>query len=180
MNNELNLDLHQLVYVPHVALETPTSSFDSVEPEYRMMISQHMKKIMEQHRGIGLSANQINLDVAVLVQMIDQDAIAMFNPEILEISDYKVLMTEGCLSDPGLYLKISRPTQVKVRWEDESGELDEAVLNGLNARVFLHEYDHLQGILFTDRVGRVKLDNARKKQIKLINRATKHIINSIR
>jgi peptide deformylase len=138
-----------------------------------------MKQLMEQYRGIGLAANQINLNAAVHVQMIQQDIVAMFNPQVMEISEDQVLMSEGCLSDPGLYLKVKRPDMVKVRWEDEAGELDEAVLFGMDARVFLHEYDHLQGILFTDRVGNVKLKAARKKQAKLMNRAADRIIESM-
>jgi peptide deformylase len=185
MNNNVTFDdttdlsAHQLVYVPHSALETPVPPFPEGNSAYRMALSRHMKQLMEQYRGIGLAANQINLNAAVHVQMIQQDIVAMFNPQVMEISEDQVLMSEGCLSDPGLYLKVKRPDMVKVRWEDEAGELDEAVLFGMDARVFLHEYDHLQGILFTDRVGNVKLKAARKKQAKLMNRAADRIIESM-
>jgi len=179
MSEEIDLSAHQLVYVPHSALETKVPEFPAGNSGYRIALSRHMKSLMEQHRGIGLAANQINLGAAVHVQMVQTDMVVMFNPTILEISDDKVLMSEGCLSDPGLYLKIKRPDMVKVQWEDEAGELDEAVLFGMDARVFLHEYDHLQGILFTDRVGSVKLKAARKKQAKLMNRAADRIIQSM-
>jgi peptide deformylase len=104
----------------------------------------------------------------------------MFNPEIMEISKDSVLMSEGCLSDPGLYLKISRPDMIMASWEDELGERSQATLYGMDCRVFLHEMDHLQGIMFSDRVGATKLKMARTKQAKLMNRAAERIINSMK
>lgn len=178
-NLSVDLSAHQLVYVPHGALETQVAAFPKGNPEYRRAISQHMKTLMEQHRGIGLAANQVNLNAAVHIQMVQTDMVAMFNPQVHEVSEDKVLMSEGCLSDPGLYLKIKRPDMVHVSWEDELGERTQATLFGMDARVFLHEYDHLQGILFTDRVGSVKLKAARKKQAKLMERAANRIMQAM-
>ena len=164
-----DLSLHQLVYVPHNALQTKVAKFNETDVDYRHAIGEHMIGLMLQNRGVGLAANQINLDAAVLVQKMQGEAVAMFNPAILNISKDKVLMTEGCLSDPGMYLKVKRPDMVQACWEDENGALLQDTLHGLDARVFLHEFDHLQGILFTDRVGGTKLKMARKKQQRRLN-----------
>jgi len=178
-SQKIDMSLHQLVYVPHGALETQVPAFPQGDVEYRRAISNHMKTTMEQHRGVGLAANQINLNAAVHVQMLQKDMVAMFNPQIHEVSEDKVLMSEGCLSDPGLYLKVKRPDMIRASWEDENGERVQSTLFGMDCRVFLHEYDHLQGILFTDRVGSVKLKMARKRQAERFSRAAERIIESL-
>lgn len=179
MNEDTDLKAHQLIYAPHQSLETSVAAFPYDNTEYRQAIAQHMFGIMEHHRGIGLAANQINLNAAVHVQMVQQDRIAMFNPQVHEVSEEQVLMSEGCLSEPGLYLKVKRPDMVKASWEDVNGERTGTTLFGMDARVFLHEFDHLQGILFTDRVGSVKLKAARKKQAKRMNAAAERIMKGL-
>lgn len=178
-DQNIDMSVHQLVYVPHSALDTQVPAFPEGNVEYRKAVSEHMKTIMEQHRGIGLAANQINLNAAVHVQMVQRDMVAMFNPQIHEVSEDKVLMSEGCLSDPGLYLKVKRPDMIRASWEDETGTRTQATLFGMDCRVFLHEYDHLQGILFTDRVGNVKLEAARKKQAKRMKSAMQRIMENM-
>lgn len=182
MNTEQDIDLtaHQLIYAPHHALDTKVSDFPQDNVEYRNAIARHMMSLMETHRGIGLAANQINLNAAVHVQMVQRDMVAMFNPQIHEVSDDKVLMSEGCLSEPGLYLKVKRPDMIRASWEDETGERTSATLFGMDARVFLHEFDHLQGIMFTDRVGKTKLDMARKKQAGYMERAAQRIMATMK
>lgn len=174
-----DIQQHQLIYAPHPMLEKVAEPFPNQNFELRSQVSNHMKMLMEKHRGIGLAANQINLPLSVHIQMVQQDMVAMFNPQIHEISEDQVLMSEGCLSDPGLYLKVKRPDMIKVSWEDEHDHRVSATLFGMDARVFLHEFDHLQGVLFTDRVGKTKLEMARKKQAKLLNRAAQRIMDSM-
>jgi peptide deformylase len=171
-----DLRAHQLVFAPHTALSTAVPAFPEGNAEFRHAMAQHMKDLMVTHRGIGLAANQINLNAAVHVQMVQRDIVAMFNPQIHEVSPDMVLMSEGCLSEPGLYLKVSRPDMVLASWEDESGARTSATLFGMDARVFLHEFDHLQGVMFTDRVGKVKLQMARKKQGHRIDAAAQRIM----
>lgn len=178
-NHNIDMTEHQLVYVPHVALETQVTPCPEDNPEYRQAISRHMRELCEHHRGLGLAANQINLNSAVFVTHIQKDMVACFNPTIHEVSDDTVLMSEGCLSDPGLYMKVKRPDMIKASWEDETGVRTQATLFGMDCRVFLHEYDHLQGIMFTDRVGKTKLNMARKKQKQYMNRAINRIIDKM-
>ena len=159
-----DMTAHKLVYVPHPSLEIKVPEFPEGNIEYRRAVASHMYDMMSKHRGIGIAANQINLNAAVFSMKIQGELDTMFNPEIHEVSDDKVLMTEGCLSDPGLYLKINRPDMIQASWENIEGERVKATLYGMDCRVFLHEYDHLQGILFSDRVKAPKLKMARKKQ----------------
>jgi peptide deformylase len=182
MTREPNNDMsaHQLVYTPHTALDTAVPAFPQDNTAYRHTVSQHMQDVCNRHKGIGLAANQIDLNAAVFVSHVQKDMVTMFNPAIHEVSDDTVLMSEGCLSDPGLYIKIKRPDMIHVSWEDETGQRTQAQLFGMDCRVFLHEYDHLQGVLFTDRVGKTKLAMARKKQNTRIQNAARRIMDKIK
>ena len=109
---------------------------------------------MFHHKGVGLSANQIGIEERVFVMMIDieaQETITCFNPRIIKESKDKVVMEEGCLSYPELYLEISRPSSIIVKYEDENKNVFKERLEGFSARVFQHEYDHMEGIDFTQR-----------------------------
>jgi len=92
---------------------------------------------------------------------------ALFNPTILEASNETVMDTEGCLSYPGLLIKVTRPSWIVGQWQNAQGETKEAKIQGYLAKCFQHEFDHLNGICFVDRVSRLKLQLALKKLNKL-------------
>jgi peptide deformylase len=98
---------------------------------------------------------------------------ACFDPQIVEMASEQIIMDEGCLTYPGMWLKIKRPVWIKATWEDQDGVKDEYQLAGLEARVFQHEYDHMEGTDFTKKVSKLKLKMAKKrvqKQLKKVNR----------
>lgn len=107
-------------------------------------------------RGIGIAANQVGiLDQIMIVTLNVEDKkpqkiIAMVNPEIVSYSKTEKVMEEGCLSLPGVYERMSRPVKVHVKWQNLKGNWCEKKLDKWDARVFQHEYDHLQGKLFID------------------------------
>ena len=120
----------------------------------RSKLSYTLNENMFHHNGVGLSANQIGIEERVFVMMIDieaQETITCFNPRIIKESKDKVVMEEGCLSYPELYLEISRPSSIIVKYEDENKNVFKERLEGFSARVFQHEYDHMEGIDFTQR-----------------------------
>ena len=84
-----------------------------------------------------------------------------------------MLINEGCLTYPGLWIKVSRPESIGVEYEDENGEVIKDNLSGLQCRIFQHEYDHMEGSDFTKKVGKLKLDIALKKQKKMEDLAKK-------
>ena len=127
-----------------------------------------MFELMHRYGGIGLSAIQVGLPFNMFVagdhQSIEKGLkLAMFNPVIMTSSDEKVLMKEGCLTFPFLFVNISRPRKVTMKYEDENGDLKEAQLDGMMSRVCQHEYDHQAGILMVQKVSKLKLDMAYKK-----------------
>ena len=125
---------------------------------------------MLENNGIGLSANQVGINMQFFVMGHEGAKKYVFNPEILELASDEVLIKEGCLSFPGMFLPIKRPSWIKVRYQSENGETIEETFTGLTARIFLHEYDHMQGKVFTEKVSKLKLDLANKKRIKFLKR----------
>jgi peptide deformylase len=95
------------------------------------------------------------------------------NPEIVEVSKQTTRLKEGCLTFPFLFLDIERPSAIKVKYLDEELKEQEEEMIGIVARCFLHEYDHMQGIVFTEKVTKFKLDYALKKRDKEIKRVQK-------
>ena len=136
-------------------------------PDLYDMLIQHMVY----HKGIGLSANQIGIPFKVFSMMVDnKDVICCFNPKIIKESDEQVVFSEGCLSFPQLFLKIKRPEIVWVKYQNADGDEINAHFEGLAARVFQHEMDHMNGTIFLDRVSRVFLQSARRKQKTLLRK----------
>ena len=121
----------------------------------RSKLSYTLTENMFHHNGVGLSANQIGINERALIMMIDlelQETITCFNPKIIKESKDMVVMEEGCLSYPDQFLEVSRPNSIIVKYEDESKNTFKRRLDGWVARVFQHEYDHMEGIDFTQRV----------------------------
>lgn len=112
-----------------------------------------MFESMRAHRGLGLAAPQVGRSERMFIASIDGDGPRAFiNPEIVFTSPEEVVLEEGCLSIPGLYKKVRRPEFVKVQAWNERGRRFNLEAEGLLARVILHEFDHLNGILFVDRL----------------------------
>ena len=117
----------------------------------RSKLSHTLTENMFHHRGVGLSANQIGIEERAFVMIIDidlQETITCFNPRIIKESKKKVVMEEGCLSYPELFIEISRPSSIIVKYEDEGKSIIKRKLDGYAARIFQHEYDHMEGITY--------------------------------
>lgn len=159
----------ELVKSPDPWLEKVVKPFD-FETLNAESIANEMIQIMEQEGGIGLSANQVALDAQIFVMKPyftnDKVPFALINPEIVAVTETVDTMPEGCLSHPDLYLQVKRPTGLVAKYLDIYAKEHIIELYDIDARCFLHEYDHLQGIEFTDRVSKLKLQMAKKKQIK--------------
>ena len=127
--------------------------------------------LMQKSKGVGLAANQVGLDASVFGMLKSNgDKIAVFNPIIRGASDETNLGVEGCLSFPALMLNVKRANSIAVSYQNKEGTTVNEELHGFDARVFQHEFDHLQGINFVDRVSKLKLDLAIKKRKKYIKK----------
>jgi peptide deformylase len=131
---------------------TPVDRFDD---SLRRQVSR-MAGVMNDALGVGLAAPQLGISQRLLVYRVGPDAplIALANPEIEWASDEREASDEGCLSIPGVMVDVERPVHVRVRAQDEEGELRSVEASGLEARVIQHELDHLDGVLILDRTSR--------------------------
>ena len=122
---------------------------DEINPRILLLVKD-MKETMYKSKGIGLAAPQVGILKRIVVIDIGDGPIALINPEIVEMKGSQI-DNEGCLSIPGVQKNVDRPETVKVKALSENGE--EIVINGegLLARAFCHEIDHLDGILFIDK-----------------------------
>ena len=150
---------------------TPKISYikEIVEPEHQLFhhridscsykldrnfLSKTLIENMIHYNGIGISANQIGIwerAFAMVRDLENNEVMVCFNPRIIKSYSEEVEMEEGCLSYPELFLKIKRPDKIVVKYEDEDKKTHKIKLQGLASRVFQHEYDHMEGIDFTQR-----------------------------
>jgi len=120
----------------------------------RYKMSQILRENMIHYEGIGLSANQIGISERVFVMILNletEETITCYNPRIIKKYNDSVWCEEGCLSFPDEIINIQRPDRIVVKYEDEDKKEHKIKLDGLAARVFQHEFDHLEGIDFTER-----------------------------
>ena len=105
--------------------------------------------------GLGLSAPQIGVSYKIIVMTNGKNEICFINPEVISFSTEQEEMLEGCLSFPGLGVYVKRPTSITVVAKDVTGAEREYELEGMLARIFQHEVDHLNGVLFVDLADKV-------------------------
>lgn len=129
-------------------------------PELAAFIEE-LYEAMKRGRGIGLAAPQVDRLTRVFVTGVDGDKLRAFvNPEIVLTSPEEVDYEEGCLSLPGLYTMVKRPETIKIQAQNEKGRPFVLEASGLLARVLLHENDHLNGVLFIDRLNAARREKA--------------------
>ena len=157
--------IYTLLEPNHPLLHSPLPEITAeTEPEDRLELTKNMAETMKHYGGIGLSANQVGLAMRMFVFGDNKHFIPCFNPKIIEYGGPEMPIEEGCLTYPGLFVKIYRPDWIVAQWEDEKRELHEENFQDLTSRIFQHEYDHMLGNLYIDKVYGYKLRNARRKQ----------------
>ena len=132
-------------------LKTQASTVDDVDGKIVRLVDAMFDTLVDSGNGIALAAPQIGVQKQVVVWDIDENPLAIINPEIVEF-DGEWVYDEGCLSIPGLYVEMLRPKTVLVRGIDLNGEIIEIEADELEARMFQHEIDHLNGVLMFDRL----------------------------
>lgn len=163
--------MHKIVKFPNEILRERMPEFDFSDPIIDpKQLEKEMIETMLSNDAIGLAANQIGIRARVFVMGTKEhpeNAVAIFNPVILETIGNDVIDdSEGCLSFPGIFANIKRPKGIKAQWQNSSGELVSTEIEGYTARCFLHEYDHLEGIVYQDRLSPLKWALAVKKSTK--------------
>lgn len=162
----------RLVPASHELLRQKMERFDfknpPIDPSY---LAKDLAETMIAHNGVGLSANQVGLPYRVFV-ITGNPIIACFNPIIVDKYDEDIFLDEGCLTYPDYFVKIRRPKSVRVRFTMPNGETVTRDFVGLTARIFQHEYDHLEGELFKDKANAYHRERA-NKDFKIAQRRAK-------
>lgn len=172
--------LCKLVEPKHPALHKPADIDPFTAPKDADWAKREVEMfdLMHKKYGIGLASPQIGNSYNMFVMhMADSGDVGVYNPKILEFSDEEVLMEEGCLSFPLLYIHVKRPEKVKVSYTLYDGLTEvEGWLDGMDARCFQHEFEHLQGELFLDKVSELKLQRAYKKREKYFRQIERKVV----
>ena len=163
--------LFDLVPENHPILREVLPEFDFKNPPVDPIeFASSLIETCKYHHGIGLSANQCGYRYRVFVMGAEDNYVAFFNPSIVLKSKKEVHMMEGCLSFSFLGLRITRPEEIAVTYQDYTGEWKQTTLSGISARAFQHELDHLNGIVYTEKVKPMALQSGIQKRNKILKR----------
>ena len=150
----------KLLYYPNPSLSKVCQKVTEFDQNLVDLVS-NMTKIMQKYKGVGLAANQVGIHKQVIVLITNQNEIqALINPEIHDQDPEQVILQEGCLSAPSIIVPIKRSVGVHIKYQDLEGKPKQVLAYGQDARIFLHEYDHLQGKFYFDRLSDLVKQNA--------------------
>jgi peptide deformylase len=154
-----------LLYYPNEFLDKKLKDVNLENPGFDPKeIKEQMVEIMLQNNGIGLSASQVGLDAQLFVMGDSKENCTLcINPTVLQYTSETIVDVEGCLSFPNIFVKVKRPKEILAEFYDENLEKQVVKIDGYSAKCYLHEWDHLQGVTFKDRVSKLKWDMAKKK-----------------
>ena len=157
----------KIIYYGDPVLRETSKEVTEVTDEIRKILDE-MVETMREESGVGLAANQVGLTQRFLVCEVEGNVKKIINPEIIKFSEQEIEMEEGCLSIPGIYKRVKKPEKISVKYMNEKGETVEEELDGIWARVYQHELDHLNGVLFIDKLSPLnkRLISKRLAQIK--------------
>lgn len=158
-------------------LHTDSTPWDFAVDGDPTELVKEMVKVLTENGGVGLAAPQLGVNKRIFIMGNFTKMVVCINPMIVSLSEEKATDLEGCLSFPELWLKVKRPASCKVQYQTANGETIERDLEGLEARVFQHEFQHLLGITFTEIVSNAVLTLARKKQTKILRAKTRSLRN---
>jgi len=171
----------KLIDASDALLNQECQAFDFANPQVDPhKLVEDLADTMAHNRGVGLSANQIGYNLKVFIMGNPdrpEDVFTVFNPRIVDYSEEVMLAEEGCLSYPGLYVKIKRSANVRVRFSNAMGDTNTVSLSGFDARVFQHEYDHMMGVSHINRATNFHLNQAKRQQKKLQKLRKKNVAN---
>lgn len=164
------MSLLPIVIAPDRRLKTPCKPVEQIDDSVRTLL-QNMLDTMYEAPGIGLAAPQVGSDRRLIVVDVaregeDPQPYRMINPRITWASDEFILMNEGCLSLPDIFVDVERPDKIRVAYQDETAAAHEIEADGLFARCVQHEIDHLDGVLHVDYLSRIKRDLTLRKLAK--------------
>lgn len=145
-------------------LSQKTEEFDFVNPPTDpIQLAKDLYETIVDRKGLGLAAPQVGLPYRAFV-MYAVPGIVCFNPRIVSFTEEKILMEEGCLSFPNLIVKVKRPRAIRARYTEPNGNVQTVQMDGMTARIYQHELDHLDGITMQKKANPIHLARALNQQ----------------
>lgn len=130
-------------------------------------LSKQMYKLVDQFGGAGLSANQIGVNKRMFVVKYKEYEQAFINPKITWFSDHNIVLEEGCLTFPGVFIGVKRPDACRISFIDADGNQHEEMLfTGISNRIIQHEYDHMEGRFYYDHLSKLQMNRLKVKMKK--------------
>ena len=160
--------IKELIHLGDKTLRTPSEPIDDVfDPSIQRLIDDMIETLVDQ-KGIGLAAPQVGINKQLFIVAPDQKfksphdsiekGLVVINPTIEHLGDEETPEWEGCLSIPGIRGVVFRNCNIRINYTNRMGELKSEVYTEFIARIFLHEYDHLIGVMFLDRIKNIQTD----------------------
>ena len=144
-------------------LTTVCQEFDFNNPPFDPIeFARDLVKFMYDNNGIGLAANQVGIPYRVFAMRGSPENYVCYNPKIVQESEQTIVLEEGCLTYPGLFVKVKRPQFLRVRFSTPNGDTRTETFTNMTARTFQHELDHLDGIIFYNKANKYHRDQAMK------------------
>ncbi|MDR0409169.1 MAG: peptide deformylase [Spirochaetaceae bacterium] len=157
----------RILMIDNESLRQKSMPVKNIDSETETLIA-GMFELLNKHQGVGLAAAQIGIPQRIFITQIGKDTPRAFiNPSIIETSEELVDYEEGCLSLPGVWARIMRPKALRLQAWNEKGKPFTIDAEGILARVIQHEYDHLEGALFIDKLSALKRERLLSKYEKL-------------
>ncbi len=154
----------------HPVLKKKTSIIKNIDDNINSLVTNMFDSLYNISNGVGLAGNQVGeekslfiMDLSIGTDNPKTAPLVFINPEILELSDEEAEESEGCLSIPEFYEKVKRPKFIKVKYYDLKEKEHTKEFDGFKARVFQHEYDHLQGVLIYERISPIRRTLSKNK-----------------
>lgn len=161
-----------LVESTHPLLNGPLNSIDNIDIEELQKLAKEMYAFVDLKGGAGLSANQVGVDKRMFVVKYQEYQQTFINPQITWESDRKLMLEEGCLTFPGLFMNVKRPDAIRMTYIDFDGnKQEEQIFMGITNRIIQHEYDHMEGKFFYNHLSKLQSDRWKKKLRKKLGAA---------
>lgn len=165
LRNKLNMMSLKIITHPNPLLRQKASKVETPFSKELLKLAEQMIKTMRNNQGIGLAAPQVGVSRRLIVIAFQKEPLTLFNPEISKKSFKKEAAEEGCLSLPGVFGLVKRHHKISVAALDKFGKKINFAAEGMLARVIQHEVDHLNGILFIDKIKKYPKSNPKDEEL---------------
>lgn len=176
----IEYEIRELVDFYDPILRKPTRKLDleQMSPRDISYYIFSMAMMLDHYQNaLGLSANQVGWPFRICAVNLGKENIIFLNPEIVEASEPTTTYYEGCVSYPGLYVKVPRSQRITIKFQTPTGKWNQATYEGLTAICIQHELDHLDGIVYTDKISPINLEKAKRKVKSNLKKMKKFEIN---